>query len=259
MRSYSIVIIIVSISILIIGGQIDSTLAITGQSVGYVQYSVRLTGISDFTVPENMLINETVTASSKTGFVTVTMDFKSDITNFTYSKDVNSSSIPMIFPYLSGLTNQSLSYTLQGISIMANLVNSGQVPVSFNDTTYQATNYLVSFSAMNSTSMKSISAEGKIVSMPSGLIHTIQLSFNQTLTVDIKLTSTNLALIEPKSSVNPIGASILGVGAIVAVAIAVPTIFKKLKHNKPNNQLQNNKLKVNQENEDEKKPAYWVD
>ena len=233
MRSLNIIIILASISILVIGAQVDSTLAITGQSEGYVQYSVTINGISDFTIPKNILINETVTSTGQTGFVTVTLASTSDTTNFTYSKDVNSSSLPMIFPYLSGLTNQSLSYTVQGISIMANLVNTGQVPVSFNDTTYQATKYLVSFSAMNSSSMKSISAEGNIVSMPSGLIYTIQLSLNQTLTVDITLTSTNLALNEPPSSVNPLGASILGVGAIVAVAIAAPTIFKKLKHNKP--------------------------
>ncbi|MCJ7721939.1 hypothetical protein MUO98_06000 [Candidatus Bathyarchaeota archaeon] len=166
---------------------------------------------------------------------------------------------------MSGLTNQSLSYNVQGISIMANLVNTGQVPVSFNDTTYQATKYLVSFSTMNSSSMKSISAEGNIVSMPSGLIYTIQLSLNQTLNVDITLTSTNLALNEPPSNVNPLGATILGVGAIMAVAIAAPTIFKKLKHNKPTNQTQNNQFKTNQDSsidqksEDEKKPAYWVD
>ena len=264
MRSLNIIIILASISILVIGAQVDSTLAITGQSEGYVQYSVTITGISDFTIPKNILINETVTSTGQTGFVTVTLDLTSDTTNFTYSKDVNSSSLPTIFPYLSGLTNQSLSYTVQGISIMANLVNTGQVPVSFNDKTYQATKYLVSFSAMNS-SMKSISAEGNIVSMPSGLIYTIQLSLNQTITVDIKLTSTNLALNETPTSPNPLGASILGIGAIVAVAIAAPTIFKKLKHNNSKNQPQNNEFKTNQDSgiaqksENEKKPDYWVD
>ena len=117
---------------------------------------------------------------------------------------------------------------------------------------------------MNS-SMKSISAEGNIISMPSGLIYTIQLSLNQTITVDIKLTSTNLELNETPTSVNPLGASILGIGAIVAVAIAAPTIFKKLKHNNSKNQPQNNEFKTKQDSgiaeksENEKKPDYWVD
>ena len=265
MRSLNILIIVVFISILFIGAQVDSTLAITGQSAGYVQYSVTVVGIGDSTLPVNVLVNESVTPTGHTGFVAVTLSLNSDTTNFTYSKDVNSSSLPMIFPYLSGLTNQSFSYAVQGISITANLVNTGQVPVTFNDITYQATKYLVSFSVVNSSSMKSISADGNIVSMPSGLIYTVQLSFNQTSTVDIMLTSTNLALNEPPSSVDPLGASILAGGAILAVAIAAPTIFKKLRRKNPNNQTQTNEFKTNQDNglepknDDEKNPSYWVD
>ena len=265
MRSSNIIMIVVFISILVIGAEVDSTLAIKGQSAGYVQYSVTIIGIGDSTLPRNVLVNESVTPTGQTGFVAVTLSLTSDTTNFTYSKDVNSSSLPMIFPYLSGLTNQSFSYAVQGISINANLVNTGQVPVTFNDTTYQATKYLVSFSAVNSSSMKSISADGNIVSMPSGLIYTVQLSFNQTSSVDIMLISTNLSLNEPPSIVNPLGAAILGGGAILAVAIAAPTIFKKLKHNNPNHQTQTNEFKIKQDygmepkNEDKKKPSYWVD
>jgi len=265
MRSYKIIFTFVSILILVIGVQVNSAFAITGQSEGYVQYSVSIKGDSIFSIPTNFLINETVISTSQTDFVSVTLALSSDTTNFTYSKDLNSSSLPMLFPYLSGLTNQSLTYEVEGISISANLVNSGQVPVSFDDTIYQATKYLVNLSAMNTSNMKSISAEGNITSMPSGLIYNIHFSLNQTLNVDVTLISTNLDLNEPSSNVDPLGASILGIGAIVAVGLAAPTIFKKLKPHKPNNQGQNNKSKTNQdssveqESEKEKKPAYWVD
>ena len=150
--------------------------------------------------------------------------------------NLDASSLPIIFPYLSGLTNQSFSYSIQGISITANLVNTGQVPVSFNDTTYKATKYFISFSAINSSSMKSILADGTLVSMPSDLIYNVQLSFNQTAYVEIMLKSTNLALNEQTVNVNPIRATILGGGAILALAIAAPTIFKKLKHNNSKHQ-----------------------
>ena len=265
MRPYKIIFTFVLILLLVISVQVVSTYAITGQSEGYVQYSVSITSNSPFSIPKHVLINETVTSASQTGFVTVTLDLVSDTTNFKYSKDVNSSSLPMVFPYLSGLTNQSLTYDFEGISINANLVNTGQVPVSFNGTTYQATKYLVSFSAMNSSDMESVSAEGTIISMPSGLVYDIQFSINQLVDVEVKLVSTNIELNEPSSNVDPLGASILGIGAIVAVGIAAPTVFKKLRPHKPNNQAQNNKFKTNQdssgeqESEEEKKPAYWVD
>lgn len=265
MRSLSIIMAVLFISMIIIGTEVDSTQAIQGQSAGYVQYSISLTGIGDFTLPRNVLVNESVAPTDQTDFVSITLSLTSDTANFTYSKDVNASSLPMIFPYLSGLTNQSFSYAVQGISITANLVNSGQVPVTFNDTTYQATKYFVSFSAVNSSSMKSISAEGNIVSMPSGLIYNVQFSFNQTASVNVMLISTNLALNEQPVNVNPIGAAILGGGAILAVAIAAPTIFKKLKHNNSKHQTPTNEYKTNQDNgmepkkEAEKKPSYWVD
>ena len=118
------------------------------------------------------------------------------------------------------------------------------------------------FSIQCSSSMISFSADGNIVSMPSGLIYQIQLSFNQTSSVEILLTSTNLELDEPPSSANPLGAAILGGGAILAVAIVAPTIFKKLKHNNSKHQTPTNGSKTNQDNgmepkkEAEKKPSW---
>lgn len=264
MGSLSFLSVAILMSMLVVGAAASFVLA-TGQSSGYVQYKINIINPDDPASPRTAIVNESAQPTGQTGFVDLTLSLSSTAMNFTYSKDVNSSSLPEIFPYLSGLTNQSFSYEVQGLSITANLVNTGQVPVTFNGVTYQATQYLVSFSAMNSSSMKSISAYGNIISMPSGLIYTVQLSLNQTTSVNVTLLSTNLTLTDPSSSVNPLGASVLGAGVIAAVAIAAPTIFKKVKHNKTNDQDQTNEVRANQENDseqenrDEKKPSYWVD
>jgi len=262
LHSFNKLIIIAFISILFIGANSASAQPIIGQSTGYVQYNISITGFDDHLLLEDFLVTESVSPTGQPDFIDVTLSLSSESTNFTYSRVVNSTSLPMLFPYLPGLTNQSFSYAMQGISISASLDNTGQTPVTFNDNTYQATKYLVSLSATNNS--KVVSAQGNIVSMPSGLIYSIQLSFNQQ-SVELTLISTDLELNQPQSSVDPLGASILGGGAILAVAIAAPTIFKKIKHNKPKQPTKTSQTKNKQENhensnkEDENKPSYWVD
>jgi len=262
LRSFNKLIIIAFISILFIGANSASAQPIIGQSAGYVQYGISITGFDDHLLLEDFLVTESVSPTGQPDFIDVTLSISSESKNFTYSKVVNSTSLPMLFPYMPELTNQSFSYAMQGISISASLDNTGQTPVTFNDNTYQATKYLVSLSATNNS--KVVSAQGNIVSMPSGLIYSIQLSFNQQ-SVELTLISTDLELNQPQSSVDPLGASILGGGAILAVAIAAPTIFKKIKHNKSKQQTKTSQTKNNQENpensnkEDENKPSYWVD
>ena len=63
--------------------------------------------------------------------------------------------------------------------------------------------------------------------MPSGLIDTVQLSLNQTASINATLLSTNLSLNAPAGSINPVGASVLGVALVAAVAIAAPTIYTR--------------------------------
>jgi hypothetical protein len=100
--------------------------------------------------------------------------------------------------------------------------------------------------------------------MPSGLIDTIQLTLNQTTQVYATLLSTNLSLNAPATNVNPLGASLLGVALIAAVAIAAPTIFEKAKSNKHKDQTPQSENKPAQDGsakleEEDKKPSYWVD
>jgi len=236
-----------------------------GPSNGYVQYEVTASGKATSFQSVSGIVNESAQPTGQTGFVNLILGISSTVTNLTYSRDVNTTSLPEIFPYLPAITNQSLSYQTQGISISANLINAGQTSVTFNSATYQATKFLISFSAVNSTSALSFSGNGTIISMPSGLIDTVQLSLNQTASINATLLSTNLSLNAPAGNINPLGASVLGVALAAAVAVAAPTIYtreKKKKHEDPS-QVDENKTgqesDVKQESEDENKPSYWVD
>ena len=50
----------------------------------------------------------------------------------------------------------------RGFSINVNFVNTGQVAVVFDGTSYQATNFLVSFSVATSAASTSFSGDGNI-------------------------------------------------------------------------------------------------
>ena len=155
MRSYKILIAVLLTLTLSLGAAANVVLAI-GPSSGYVQYKVTVNSSDYPFLAPIIIVYETSQPSGQSGIINLTLALSSVDSNFTYSKDVNSSSLPEIFPYLSGLTNQSLSYEVQGFSINGNLVNTGQVSVTFNGTSYQATKYLVSFSAANSSTPYSL-------------------------------------------------------------------------------------------------------
>ncbi|TFH25014.1 hypothetical protein E4G67_01400, partial [Candidatus Bathyarchaeota archaeon] len=90
MRSLNIVVIAVFISVLVIGVGATPALAITGQSAGYVQYSIIIKGLDDSTLPAAATVNESVSPTDPTGFVDIVLSLSSVTTNFTYSKVVNS-------------------------------------------------------------------------------------------------------------------------------------------------------------------------
>ncbi len=261
MRSFKIVIVAIVAFTLLLAVPASFASAI-GPSYGYVQYKVTLNS-SDYPFTPIFIVNETVQPSGQSGIVNLTLAISSTNSNFTYSRDVNSSSLPEIFPYLSGLTNQSLSYDIQGFSINVNLVNTGQVAVTFNGASYQATKYIVSFSATNSST--SFAGNGNITSLPSGLISNVELSLNQTATVNATLISTDLSPNATGSSVNPLGASLLGIAIVAAVVVAAPTIFKRASNSRHKEQNQEDENKDSQNSDESKehtentKPSYQVD
>jgi hypothetical protein len=234
---------------------------------GYVQYTITVGGQGSSALPRTFTVNESAQPTSQNGFVAIAMALYSNAMNFSYSRDINYSSLPMIFPYLSGLANQSFSYQMQWISISADIANTGSVQAIFNGTSYQATNYQVSVSATNSTTGKLMSATGNLISMPSGLLYSIKLSINGlngTTQVNAQLLSTNLPLTAPPTSINPVGASMVGAGVIAAVAIAIPAVLKVKHKNHPDIAPTTEKKKTPQigggpESNGEEEPSYWVD
>jgi hypothetical protein len=264
---YSLKIVVAAFMVLTIMLGVGTSFALTfGPSTGYVQYEVTASSTTNSFLAVSGVVNESAQPTGETGFVNLMLGISSTAANFTYAKDVNTTSLPEIFPYMPIATNQSISYQTQGISLSANLINAGQTSVTFNGATYQATKFLISFSASNSSSALSFSGNGSVISMRSGLIDSVQFSLNQTASINATLLSTNLSLnASAGSSINPVGASVLGVALLAAVAIAAPTIYereKKKKHEEQPGEDQNkssHESDVKPESEDEKKPSYWVD
>jgi hypothetical protein len=235
---------------------------------GYVQYTVSVSG-QDGSILQlrTFTVNESAKPTTQNGFVAITLTVASSAMNFSYSRDINASSLPEIFPYLPGIANQSFSYQMQGISISAEIANTGNVQAIYNGTSYQATNYHISLSATNSTNGKPISASGNIVTLPSSLIYSTQLSINGvngTIQVNAQLLSTNLQLTSPAAGINPLGATVIGAGVIAAIAIAIPTI-SRVKHKShsdtstPTEKHETRQDSGNPQNGSEEKPSYWVD
>lgn len=210
------------------------------------------------------VVTESAQPTGEAALVDVTVSVSSNSANFTYSRDVNASSAPEIFPFLPSVTNQSLTYQASGVYVNVKLANVGTAPVDFNGTTYQATKYLVSFSAENSSSYLSGTWTGNVTCMPSGLVNTVQLSLGQTATVNATLISTNLSLKAAAIGINPVGASLLGVALAAAIAIAAPIIYRKEKDKKHAEQNEEEEKKPSKEGGSdqgnaEEKPSYWVD
>lgn len=229
-----------------------------GQAEGYVKYEISITGISEYFQLSDFIVTESIKPTDKADFMNVELSLSSPTTNFTYSKVMNSSTLPIIFPYLPELTNQSFSFQREGFSISASIVNTGQSQVNFNDNTYQAIKYLIDISATNSS--KGINAQGEILTMPSGLIYKAKISLDSQSSVELTLLSTDLDLEKPQNGIDPVGASLLGGGSVLAIAIAAPTIFRKIKNRKSSQKTKTSQKKdENNDKEDENKPSYWVD
>lgn len=236
-----------------------------GPSSGFVQYrvSANLNGISNLFSLNSANITESAKPSGTAGLTDITVSLSSNLSNLTYSKDVNTTSLLEIFPYVPTVTNQSIAYQTNGFTINLKLTNVGTIPITFNGTTYQATKYLVNFSVANASTPVTVTGNGSIISMPSGLVDTAQISLSQTATVNMTLESTNLSLNSPASHINPVGVSLLGIALAAAVAIAAPTIYKieKKKHEKQSSEEASEKAgekNADQESPSEK-PSYWVD
>jgi uncharacterized surface anchored protein len=135
---------------------------------GYVQYSVSLSGQAG---PKTFTVNESASRTSQSGFVDLGLAISSPNTNLSFSRVLNASSLPETFPYLSGLNNETFSFQSHGTTISLSIHDIGTSSATFNGRSYQLTNYEIAVSATNSSSGKSVSLNGTVSSVPSGLLY----------------------------------------------------------------------------------------
>src|SRR4029077_12987214 len=183
----------------------------------------------------------------------VSITVSSTVRNITYSDTVNSTSFPEIFPYLVGLNNQSISYGTNGMIDLVHVRNTGSAPVTFNGKTYEGTSYQVYVSASFSLQSSKISGNATVVTLPSGLIYSVQLQLADGYSASVQLMQTNLPVTVAIGSSLPVGLALISIGLVGAAAFAVPSIFMRWRKKPgvapaPSDQPHS-----------EEKPSYWVD
>ncbi len=219
---------------------------------GYVSYQVSLIRNGNPT-PVVFVVNESSAPTNQNGFDNITIGLSSSLQNFSYSKIVNTTSLPEVLPFIPGLTNESFSYSTHGASFDARISIAGSSPITFNGTSYNGQEYSLSLSLTNSSSGQTFAAAGTAVAFPSGLLYSLQFQnpSNNSDSVTVHLLSTNLPLKDPTSSASTAeGVALVGAGILAAAAIAVPWKFRRKK-------TAASSSGSGSENND--KPPYWVD
>src|SRR5207245_5733271 len=158
-------------STLLLVGVVHSANITIGPTQGHVEYKVTI--INQGAVLTSFFLNESAEPTGQNGIVLVTANLLSTLRNFTYSRSLNTSSFPEVFPYLLGISNQSLSYHAYGISLTLHIVNTGNSPITFNGRAFHGTSYRVSASANYPSTTAPVSANGTIITTPSGLIYSL--------------------------------------------------------------------------------------
>lgn len=227
---------------------IASSASSSSATLGYVSYQVTLNRQGS-SVPNTFVVNESSVPTNQKDLDTITVGLVSSLQNITYSKVVNTSSIPEVFPFIPGITNQTFSYATHGLSIGAQITNVGTTTFTFNGTSYSAQRYSLSLSVKNSSSSKTMLGNGTLLAFPSGLLYSVQIqNSNATYSASVQLLATNLPLKEPSNSMSTTeGIAMIGAGILGAVAIAVPWKFRRKKSS------------TKSSSSVEKKPSYWVD
>ncbi len=250
MRIPSSVVLVFS-GLLLIGAVQGATVTI-GPTQGHVEYKVTI--VNQGATVASFFLNESAQPTGQNGVVLVTANLLSTVRNFTYSRALNTSSFPEVFPYLLGISNQSLSYHAYGISLTLHIVNTGNAQITFDGLSFQGTSYQVAASAIYASATASVSANGTIITMPSGLVYSVQLESINSYSVQMLLEETNLALIDPSNSSSlPIGIALVSLGLLGAAVFAAPSIFKRLKRQPATTPS------TPGETDTDEKPPYWVD
>jgi hypothetical protein len=239
-------------SAMLLVGAVHGANVTIGPTQGHVEYRIII--YNQNTTVASFFLNESAQPTGQNGIVQVTANLISTLRNFTYSRALNTSSFPEVFPYLLGIGNQSFFYHTYGVSLNLHIVNTGSAQITFNGQTFQGTRYQVTASATYASTTGSVSAYGTIITMPSGLVYSVQLESVNSYSVQIRLEETNLALLNPSNSSSlPIGIALVSLGLLGAAVFAVPSIFKRLK-NRPAETPS-----TPGGSDSDEKPPYWVD
>ncbi len=238
------------VSILLLLGASNIAFAAPSKQ-GYVEYQISL--LNQQTTVASTLLNESAQPTGQNGFVQLTLSLASSARNLTYTRVLNTSSLPEIFPYIAGISNQTFSYQTYQIAFTIHIHNTGSVPITFNSANYQGTNYEISASVSYSADRTPVSASGNIITLPSGLIYSAQLQVYTGYSLQIQLVATSLPVVDPPSNAFPLGVALFTVGIVGAIAFAVPSVFLRIRGR------QQPQPAVENEPQGEKKPSYWVD
>lgn len=190
----------------------------TGQFVAYKVTATNSTGSFSATV------NETVAPSTSVGLSDLTFQLISSMSNFTFSKIVNSSQV--LLPYLPAIGNKSFSYQGSNYSMSLSIVKTGASTVTFSRSPYTVTEYSFELSGarMGGASM---SVSGQLIAFPSGLVYSATVN-SSGYNVLMQLIETNLQLSSSSSS-SAANASVLIAGGFGTFAAGMGTfaIYKK--------------------------------
>ncbi|TMI69110.1 hypothetical protein E6H16_00700 [Candidatus Bathyarchaeota archaeon] len=220
---------------------------------GFVAYQISLTKAGN--AVEVFVVNETGQPTDQNDLVQLTFALTSGKRHLTYSKVVNSSSLPEIFPYFPELNNQSLSYSSHGIKLSAQISRSGTAQVTFKGQTYTAVKHALSIS-VSRTNGETYSAAGNILTMPSGLVYSVELQAIGPYALTATLVATNLPLTNPSGTTTMFGFALVGLGLVGAVGLAVPSVFALVRAKTATR----NTLSIAAEpSKAQSKPSHWVD
>jgi len=257
MRRFPASILFMTLALLLLGAYSSIASGASGSGTqpnhGYVTYQISLIKAGNPT--EVLVINETGQPTAQNGLVKLTFALSSNERHLTYSKVVNGSLLPEIFPYLPNMNNQSLSYSSHGIMLSAQITRSGTIQVTFDGRTYTAEKHGVSISVSRSAG-QTYTATGNIVTMPSGLVYSAELQTYGAYALTVTLVATNLPLTNPAGTTAMFGFALVGLGLAGAVGLAVPSVFALVRAKTGTR----NTLSIPVEpSKTPGKPAHWVD
>lgn len=211
--------------------------AATQSSLGFVTYSV---SIDSMTGQHSAVVNETVSSSNKAGFADLFLQVIGQEQNLTYSRLVNSSTT--VFPYLSAITSQSISYSNATMSrIHLNVTSGGTEQITFQGASFTLSVY--SFKASGTYRNMTYSATGSVSAFPSGLVYSADLSLQSGYGIHAVLTATDLQLSSPQTQ--SATAAYVGLGTGVgAILLVGALLLRRGSHQGP---------------AQKEKPIHWVD